>query len=94
MLQRSEPGQGNSSLQGTHSPSSEQASFAPEHPVLNTPNKITAADFENWVQERGAYFPSKWDEARYTAIFGMNDPGEAPLKSSLLVAQHGKGWFV
>jgi len=68
--------------------------LAPDHPVLNTPNKITAADFSGWVQERGAYFPSKWDEAHYVSILGMSDPGEAPLKSSLLVAQHGKGWFV
>ncbi len=68
--------------------------LAPDHPVLNTPNKITDADFENWVQERGAYFPSSWDESKYTAILAMNDPGEAPLKSSLLVAPHGKGWFV
>ncbi len=68
--------------------------LAPDHPVLNTPNKITAADFEGWVQERGAYFPSKWDEEHYTAILAMSDPGEAPLQSSLLVAHHGKGWFV
>ena len=68
--------------------------LAPDHPVLNVPNKITDADFDGWVQERGAYFPSKWDEARYTAVLAMNDPGEAPLRSSLLVAQHGKGWFV
>ncbi|MEJ1973551.1 MAG: hypothetical protein WDM96_14145 [Lacunisphaera sp.] len=68
--------------------------LAPDHPVLNTPNKITAADFEGWVQERGAYFPSKWDEEHYTAILAMSDPGEAPLRSSLLVAHHGKGWFV
>ena len=31
--------------------------LAPDHPVLNTPNKITAADFDGWVQERGIYFP-------------------------------------
>jgi len=68
--------------------------LTPDHPVLNIPNKITAADFENWVQERGAYFPSKWDESRYTAILAMNDPGETPLRSSLLVARHGQGWYV
>jgi len=68
--------------------------LAPDHPVLNTPNKITAADFEGWVQERGAYFPSSWDEEHYTSIFAMNDPGEKPLKSSLLVAKHGKGYYV
>ena len=32
------------------------------HPSLNTPNKITEADFTDWVQERGLYFPSQWDE--------------------------------
>jgi LmbE family N-acetylglucosaminyl deacetylase len=68
--------------------------LAPDHPVLNTPNKITGRDFEGWVQERGAYFPSKWDEALYTSVLAMNDPGEPPLRSSLLVAQHGRGWFV
>jgi len=67
---------------------------APEHPALNTPNKITAADFEGWVQERGAYFPSKWDEEHYTSVLAMSDPGEAPLKSSLLIARYGKGWYV
>jgi LmbE family N-acetylglucosaminyl deacetylase len=70
------------------------AFLAPGHPLLNTPNQITAADFSGWVQERGAYFPSTWDEAHYTPVLAMNDPGEAPLKSSLLVARHGKGYFV
>ncbi len=68
--------------------------LAPGHPVLNTPNKISAADFAGWVQERGTYFPSSWDEAHYTAVLAMNDPGEAPLKGSLLVAPCGRGWFV
>ena len=67
--------------------------LAPDHPALNLPNKITNADFDGWVQERGAYFPSKWDE-RYTPLFAMSDPGEAPLKGSLLLAKHGKGYFV
>lgn len=68
--------------------------LAPDHPVLTTPNRIGPADFTGWVQERGTYFPSSWDENRYTPILAMNDPGEAPLKSSLLVAPHGRGWFV
>lgn len=67
--------------------------LAPNHPVLNFPNKISAADFDGWVQERGLYFPSKWDPA-FTAIFSANDPGEKPLDGSLLIARHGKGWFV
>jgi LmbE family N-acetylglucosaminyl deacetylase len=67
--------------------------LAPEHPVLTTPNRITAADFEGWVQERGLYFPDQWDE-RFTAILASGDADETPLKGGLLVARHGKGYFV
>jgi LmbE family N-acetylglucosaminyl deacetylase len=67
--------------------------LAPDHPVLNTPNKITAEDFKGWVQERGLYFPNKWDP-RWTAILSANDPGEKPMDGGLLVAKAGKGYFV
>jgi LmbE family N-acetylglucosaminyl deacetylase len=67
--------------------------LAADHPALNIPNKISKADFDGWVQERGAYFPSTWD-ARYTPIFAMSDPGEKQPDSSLLVAKHGKGYYV
>jgi hypothetical protein len=67
--------------------------LAPEHPALNVPNKITAADFAGWTQERGIYFPDKWDE-RFTPLLAMNDAGETPLNGSLLVAKHGRGHFV
>ncbi len=67
--------------------------LAPEHAALNTPNKITQADFGGWVQERGIYFPNRWDE-HFTPILACNDPGESPLKGSLLIARHGKGYFV
>ncbi len=68
--------------------------LAPDHPALNTPNKITAADFTGWVQERGLNFPSAWDTAHFTALLACSDPGEAPLQSGLLVAHYGKGYFV
>lgn len=67
--------------------------LAPDHPALNVPNKITAADFDGWVQERGIYFPDQWDE-HFTPILACNDPGESPLKGSLLVAQCGSGYYV
>jgi LmbE family N-acetylglucosaminyl deacetylase len=67
--------------------------LAPEHPALNTPNKITQADFEGWVQERGIYFPNQWD-ARFTPLLAIGDPGEEALKGALLVAPHGRGNFV
>jgi LmbE family N-acetylglucosaminyl deacetylase len=64
-----------------------------EHPALNTPNKITSADFAGWVQERGAYFPSSWDKS-YVPLLAMNDPGEGPLKSAVLIARYGRGYYV
>jgi LmbE family N-acetylglucosaminyl deacetylase len=67
--------------------------LAPDSPVLNTPNKITVADFAGWVQERGIYYPDQWDE-HFTPILSCNDPGEEPLKGGLLVARYGKGYFV
>ena len=33
----------------------------PTHDVLNFPNKIGAADFDDWVQERGIYFAGDID---------------------------------
>lgn len=67
--------------------------LAPTHPILNTPNKITQADFEGWVQERGLYFPDEWAK-EFTPIFGMKDKGEKMTKGSLLVAQYGKGYYI
>jgi hypothetical protein len=67
--------------------------LAPEHPALTRPNRITAADFEGWVQERGLYFPAQWDE-RFTAILASGDAGETPLKGGLLVTRHGQGYLV
>ncbi|UFH31885.1 PIG-L family deacetylase [Chryseobacterium sp. C-71] len=65
----------------------------PNHKLLNFPNKITADDFKGWVQERGAYFPDKWDSA-YEPLFEMHDTGEEPLQGSTLYAKYGKGNFI
>src|SRR5215469_1640818 len=67
--------------------------LAPNHPLMTTPNKITSKDFEGWVQERGLYFPKKWDPA-WTPILSCNDPKEKPLDGGLLVAKLGKGFFI
>ncbi len=67
--------------------------LAPDHPVLNVPNKITQADFAGWIQERGIYFPNQWDE-HFTPILACADPGETQLMGSLLVARYGRGYFV
>jgi LmbE family N-acetylglucosaminyl deacetylase len=65
----------------------------PEHPILNTPNKITNADFDNWIQERGVYFAKDF-EKNYEAIFSCNDSADKPMTGSTIVAKYGKGNFV
>jgi LmbE family N-acetylglucosaminyl deacetylase len=65
----------------------------PAHPLLTTPNRISAIDFNHWIQERGLYFPNEWDE-RYTPLFSTADPGEPEKRGGQLVAKHGKGWYV
>jgi LmbE family N-acetylglucosaminyl deacetylase len=65
----------------------------PDHELLNYPNKLSAADFDTWVQERGLYFVGESDK-RYQRPLGMNDPGESMLDGSILFAKHGKGNFV
>ncbi len=67
--------------------------LAKEHPVLNTPNKITSRDFKGWVQERGLYFPNEWSD-KYTAIIETKDKGESEKKGALLVSKYGKGYYV
>lgn len=65
----------------------------PHHPVFHTPNRITDADFEGWVQERGLYFLGEWDR-RYEPLLAMADPGEDPKRGALLVAPLGEGTYV
>ena len=65
----------------------------PNHPVLNTPNKITDKDFEGWIQERSIYHAGDWD-SNYVAPLSMADPGEKNNKGALIIAKHGKGHFV
>lgn len=67
--------------------------LAPDHPVLNFPNKITSKDFEGWVQERGLYFPNEWSD-EFTPVLSSNDPGEPARDGGLLVAEYGKGHYI
>jgi len=65
----------------------------PQHPLLNIPNKLGQDDFANWIQERGLYYPQDWDP-QFHALLLSNDPGEAPLKGGLLVADYGRGHYI
>jgi len=73
--------------------SSEVKILKPDHPLLNVPNKISAKDFEGWVQERGLYFPDKWDPG-FEALLSMHDEGEPARDGALLVANYGEGHYV
>jgi Uncharacterized proteins, LmbE homologs len=66
---------------------------SPESRALNYPNKITAADFDGWIQERGLYFVGE-AAPQYEKPLRMADANEPPNDGSLLVARYGKGNFV
>jgi LmbE family N-acetylglucosaminyl deacetylase len=60
---------------------------------MSKPNRITAADFDGWVQERGLYFFGA-NDPRYTDILAATDPwafNPGEKKGLLTVAQLGKG---
>ncbi len=65
----------------------------PQHPLLNSPNKMGQEDFVGWIQERGLYYPKDWDP-QFHALLQSNDPGEASLKGGLLVADYGRGHYI
>lgn len=64
-----------------------------DHPLLVHPNRITPADFEGWVQERGLYFASSWSD-RWQPVLGMTEPGESEVLGSLLVLPQGEGAYI
>src|SRR5947207_12047937 len=67
--------------------------LAPDHPLFNEPNRITATDFAGWVQERGLQFMGSWDE-HFTPLMASNDPGETPQKGGMLAVRYGKGLYL
>lgn len=67
--------------------------LAPNHPLLNSPNKITSDDFKGWKQEQGLYYPNEFDP-NFTPIISANDKGEKPKDGAILVAKYGKGNYI
>ena len=63
------------------------------HLALNYPNKILLEDFDNWVQERGLYFPTNWSND-YETLISSNDSGEKPNHGGILISKIGKGHYV
>ncbi len=64
----------------------------PANPVFNWPNKITEADFEGWVEERGSKWMSQWDE-RYKPLLECHDREQPPQRGGMLQAHYGRGTF-
>ena len=65
----------------------------PGNPLFQSPNRITSADFDNWVEERGHSFMTSWDD-RYQALTETHDPGQDPQRGGLLYARYGKGVYI
>ena len=66
----------------------------PQDSLLNRPNKITAKDFDGWVQERGLYYWTDFDTTKYTPLLSMHDPGEKDLNGGLVYTKLGKGTYI
>ena len=67
--------------------------LVPNDPLLTWPNKITEADFNGWVEERGHDFMRSWD-SHYVALTEMHDVDQDPQKGGLLYAHYGKGAYI
>lgn len=61
--------------------------------ILVYPNQIIESDFDNWVQERGLYFPEQWD-SKYRTPIAFNNPEGKQLSGGLLVVNYGKGTYI
>ena len=64
----------------------------PDHPFMTAPNRITEADFEGWIEQRGSKFFSEWDPA-YTPLVETHDTGQAPQEGVWLTAPVGEGRY-
>jgi LmbE family N-acetylglucosaminyl deacetylase len=67
--------------------------LAPGNPLLTWPNRITPADFDHWVEERGHGFMATWDP-HYTPLLETHDAGQQPQLGGLLVARTGRGAWI
>jgi LmbE family N-acetylglucosaminyl deacetylase len=65
----------------------------PTDPVLTSPNAITSADFDGWVEERGHSFLGSWDPG-YTPLTETADEGQDPQRGGLVIAHPGKGTYI
>lgn len=67
--------------------------LAPDAPVFQNPNRITAEDWDGWVEQRGSKFLVEWDK-RYQPLIESHDTGQEPQRGIWLEATYGKGTYV
>jgi LmbE family N-acetylglucosaminyl deacetylase len=60
-----------------------------ESVLMQRPNALSAADFEQWVQERGLYFPSAYEG--YTTVLSIAESTGTVYENSTVVASYGRG---
>ena len=65
----------------------------PASRLLSWPNKITPADFDGWVEERGHGFLDSWASG-YAPLTETADAGQDPQRGGLLVTHLGKGTYI
>ena len=67
--------------------------LAPDAPLLSWPNKLSAHDFDHWVEERGHGFASEWSKD-YQPLLETHDLEQDPQQGGLLLAPVGKGAYI
>lgn len=67
--------------------------LAPDRDVFQRPNRISAADFAGWVEQRGSKFFSTW-APQWQPLIETHDQGQPPQKGVWLEARSGKGLYV
>jgi LmbE family N-acetylglucosaminyl deacetylase len=63
------------------------------HLLLRSPNRITAGDWQGWMQERAVYMPADVPLA-YTRLLASHDPDEKELDTGYLFTRFGKGSYL
>lgn len=65
----------------------------PNHAVFNSPNKISEADFSDWIQERSIY-TAETNDTHFEFPLGFSDPNEAENKGNIAITKYGKGQYI
>jgi LmbE family N-acetylglucosaminyl deacetylase len=65
----------------------------PDHVLFRVPNKITQAEFDGWIEQRGSKFWSTWDD-KYVPLLECHDTGQSQQRGGMMFTRYGKGVYV